>query len=342
MPASTAILVKTRAKFKNRLKNNDYEALLSCHTIPDIAAFLKSKTVYGPYLQSVQESAVHRGNLEMLLRRKIFDDFAALCRFERTIGEHYYKYLLLKAETDQIILYLRYFIAGTPEKYLFTLPDFFIKNSHIDFLALTQAKTFENVLKILENTRYYELLVPFIPSVNSAPDFTMIEAVLDRNLYNEASRIITKHFRGKTKDQLIKIFNIRGELDDIRKIYRAKKYYNVSDETVNALLNGRTEYLNKHKTEEIINGTAEDIIEVLNKTKYRNILSNMKFSFIDDMAARMLYDFCRRNLRFSRHPAVVMASALILSELEMENITNIIEGKRYGVKTEDIRVLLVS
>ena len=137
--ASTAILVKSRAKFGRRLTTKDYDELLSCRNILDITNFLKTNTHYGSVLENIRESAVHRGNLESLLKQKMYNDFARLCSFERSIGEHYFEYLLLRSEIDQLLLFLRYFTAGTPEKFIFNLPDFF-KNSTITsnrFLILT-------------------------------------------------------------------------------------------------------------------------------------------------------------------------------------------------------------
>lgn len=339
--AATAMLVKSRAKFGRRLTQHDYDEMLSCQTVGDIAAYLRSSTHYNVSLDGIKEAAVHRGNLEQLLRTKMYQDFAELCKFERSIGEHYFEYLMTKNEIDRLLVFLRYLIAGHPEKYLFTLPDFFSKNSKIDFVSITEAKSFSDLLDKIKNTDYYPLLLPF--DIESAPpDFTMIEAVLDRYRYQKACEMARRHFRGEEREELIKLFCITAELDSIRRIYRAKKYFDVSEDTLKAQLSDKSYMLNKRRRAELIGCESEaDVLDILKQTKYRTFFDKNEFTFIDDFAARIKYDYCRKMMRFSPHAAVVMASTIVVFETEIENITNIIEGKRYGVDNDSIKRMLI-
>ena len=340
--ASTAILVKSRSKFGRRLTTKDYDELLSCRNILDITNFLKANTHYGSVLESIRESAVHRGNLESLLKQKMYNDFARLCSFERSIGEHYFEYLLLRSEIDQLLLFLRYFTAGTPEKFIFNLPDFFKNSTKFNIEGLTQAKSYDDILQAIKSTKYHDLLIPFKPDEGKNPDFTIIESVLDRYMYEFTDNMVARHFKGEERRELQRIFGIQGELINIRKAYRAKRYYNTSGDVIKSMFNGEAIYLNRRITEQIIAAEkSDDILEILKKTRYRHYLSKIEYSYIDDLANRVLYDYCRRKMHFSKHAAVVMASAIVLSEIEIENITNVIEGKRYEVDADTIRKLLI-
>ncbi len=342
MPASTAVLVKSRAKFGAMLTGQDYESLLSCKNIPEIVTYLRSNTHYNVTLEGIKEAAVHRGNLEALLRKKIYSDFAELCFFERSIGEHYFEYIMVKNEIDMLSVFLRYFVAGTPEKFLFTLPNFFSKHSKIDFITIVECKTYDDILQHLKNTAYYKLLLPFQPQENGRLDFTTIEAVLDRYLHVFARDLFSKNFSGEESEQLIEIMSMRAELENLRKIYRAKKYYQISGDMIRALLNNERCYLNKRQLEEMLECENEqDVLDLMKKTKYRHVMKKIPFQFIDDFADRILFDYCRRKMRFSTHAAVVMASTIELYEIEVKNLTNIIEGKRYMVDTSEIRELLI-
>ena len=46
-------------------------------------------------------------------------------------------------------------------------------------------------------------------------------------------------------------------------------------------------------------------------------------------------------MRYSTNSSVVLISTVTVFETEVENITNIIEGKRYGVDNENIKKLLI-
>ena len=120
--SSTAVLVKSRAKYGKLLKAKQYSELLNCKSTSDIVTYLKSNTHYSNSLEGLQNSVIHRGNLELVLKRHMYDDFANLYSFERLVGEHYFEYMLLKSEVDQLSLFLRYFLAGKAETFPFTLP----------------------------------------------------------------------------------------------------------------------------------------------------------------------------------------------------------------------------
>lgn len=339
--AATAILVKSRAKYGKRLTARDYDELLGCKTVGDIAVYLRNSTHYNVSLEGIKEAAVHRGNLEQLLRSKIYADFAELCKFESSIGEHYFEYLMMKNEIDRLLVFLRYFISGHGEKYLAALPDFFSHHSKIDFVAITESRTFDDVLSYLRGTDYAKLLAPFA-SDDSVFDFTTVEAVLDKYLYRKTEALIKKNFDGDERDELLKLFESSAELDNLRRIYRAKKYFNISKDTLRAQLNEMRSSLTARQLNEMIEcDNADDVISLLKKTRYRLILDDTDYSYFDWLANRIKYDFCRKHMCFSTHAAVVMASTIIVFEIEIENITNIIEGKRYGVDNDTIKKMLI-
>lgn len=339
--AATAILVKSRAKYGRRLVARDYDELLSCKNVSDIVAYLRTNTHYNVSLDGIREAAVHRGNLEQLLKSKIYNDFAELCKFERSIGEHYFEYLMMKNEIDRLLVFLRYFTAGYPEKYLFALPDFFSKNSKIDFVGITESKSFDDILNHLKRTDYYSLLSPFQTN-DGTFDFTTAESVLDRYLYQQTEKMIDKNFSGKEKQELKRLFATSAELDNIRKIYRAKEYFGVSETMLKAQLNDMRALLNKTQYNSLIScESAAEVIDILKKTKYKFEIEKCEFSFIDELANRVKFDFFRREMCFSSYAAVVMAATIFIFEIEIENITNIIEGKRYGVDNELIKKMLI-
>ena len=342
--ASVAVLVKSRAKFGRRLTKKNYNDLLACKNVSDIVTYLKSNTHYSSCLDGLQEAAIHRGNVEALLKRHIYTEFANLCSFERSVGEHYFEYLLLRSEVDQLLVFLRYFYAGKPNEYPFSLPDFFKKSSKIDVSALTHACSFDEILNILKHTRFYKLLVPFKPqNPDEMPDFTFIESALDRYVYANTQKLIEKDFIGNTEKELKTILEAQAELDNIRKIYRAKKYYDdTTIDEIKVMLNDLNLYLSKRKLNDMVcSQSADDVLLMLKKTRYRHSMKSEDAFQIDDFARRFLYSYCRKKMRFSREPAVVMASTIILFEDEINNITNIIEGKRYGVDADTIKSLLI-
>lgn len=343
--ASTAVLVKSRAKYSLHLTNDDYDALINCGSIKDIVAYLRTNTHYNVSLEGIQEAAVHRGNLETLLKNKVYEDFAQLCKFEKSIGQHYFEYMMVRNEVERLLIFIRYLIAGTPEKFIFSLPDFFYRHSHIDFVQMTVCKNFDELLQVLSNTDYYKLLLPFRPEKrNNNVDFTAIESVLERYRFYCASEITDKYFSGSEAEELMTIFSMQAELDNLRKIYRAKKYYEFPIDVLKAMLNKQRCFLNKISFEDVVNANDnEEMLKILKKTRYRSYLAeNDVEDCFDRIADKMLYSYCRRKMRFSQNATTVMASVIQLFEIEIDNLTNIIEGKRYGIDNDSIKSMLIT
>ena len=92
--ASNAILSKARAMYGKRLREENYRDLLNCKTVSEVAGYLKNRTSYSGILAGINENEVHRGQLEGKLRQKLFEDYASLCRYELSVGEHFADYLL--------------------------------------------------------------------------------------------------------------------------------------------------------------------------------------------------------------------------------------------------------
>lgn len=63
--------------------------------------------------------------------------------------------------------------------------------------------------------------------------------------------------------------------------------------------------------------------------------------FIHDLDDRASYFTARHHIHFSSSPMVVMFSYVILTDIEVDDIINIIEGVRYGMTAEQIRPMLV-
>ena len=62
---------------------------------------------------------------------------------------------------------------------------------------------------------------------------------------------------------------------------------------------------------------------------------------IDKVPINMRFNWCRHNIRFSVSPPVVLISYIFLKEVEILNLTNIIEGVKYNLPAEEIKKMLI-
>ena len=79
--SSNAITAKARAMLAEHLKPVDYATMLQRKTVGDIAVFLQGQPLYKESLEGINPKAIHRGQLEVLLRTGVFNRFAKLIRY---------------------------------------------------------------------------------------------------------------------------------------------------------------------------------------------------------------------------------------------------------------------
>ena len=341
--ASNAILAKSLAKYGRRLNSRNYRDMLSLTGVSEIANYLRSNTHYAEALEQVQKSAVHRGNLETVLRRKIFEDFAEVCRFESSVGEHFFHYILMRGEIAELMRFLRYMNAGHPEDYIFTMPDFFNRHIRIDLIELSKARSYDEMLEVAKPSPFYETLRALRPRRGENPEIGLIGAILHKHMYARMFEILKKHFSGRDRAMLIELFSMLIDFHNMRRIIRGKQYFGEGPDVLRGRIVPGGRYIRGRRLEEVIGApSASEALRLLRQThRYSGVLDGENYRNIDYAAEKARCAYARRMIRFSASPPVVMASWIMLTEMEVEDLTSIIEGVRYGLPPEEISKILI-
>lgn len=338
--SSNVILSKARAMYGRRLTPQNYSELLNCQTVSEVAGYLKNRTAYGKILSGINETDIHRGQLENRLRQKIFQEYDSLCRYELSVGEHFAGYLIALNEIEQIMHSLMLLMAGTPQEYIFNMPMFLNRHTNIDLPSLSKIKNYDDLLLALGRTPYHDLLEPFRPTAGIPIDFTGIETALYTYLYRKVFEVIDDYTGGQTAKQLYDLFNTYIDLQNYVRIFRLKKYYHVGSDYVRANLLPFGNISVKRKEELIAAETPEEITKIMSSIAAEKKFMSVEHSFVDELPGYVLFEKSRHYIRFSTHPSVVMIAYMFLMETELKDIINIIEGIRYKLPTDEIAKLL--
>lgn len=339
--ASNSILTKARAKYGRRLTPKNYRDLAALGSVGDVAAYLKTHTHFAEGLAGVQESALHRGNLEKLLRQSNLKDIDRLCQFERSVGDHLFEYIIMRGEIDELLRFIRHLTAGHPEEYILDMSFRFNHFTRLDLMALPKLKSYGELTDQLRNTRYGRMLKPF---EEGRLDFSIgnLESAFDRFLYKETFAMLRRSFSGETRKELVFLLSLEAELANIRRIYRAKKYYDGGADALAAHILPYHCLLSDRQLEAMLKaGGGDEVLSLLRASRYGKYTDRFDPAEIDAFARRVMQDTCERKLHFSTHPAVVMACFFRFADNEVDNITNIIEGIRYGLPPDRISAMLV-
>lgn len=338
--SSNAILAKARAMYGQRLKTEDYRALLACKTVGEVAGYLKSQTAYGSILAGINEIEVHRLQLETKLRQKLFDDYAALCRYEISVGEHFSQYLITRTEIEQILHSILLLNADMPEEYLFSMPMYLSRHTRIDLSSLSRIKSFDDLLSALAHTPYRALLEPFRPAENDRLHFTEIENALYTYLYGNVFQVIGRYMKGEAARQLTELFDSYIDLLNYVRILRLKFTYRSGTDFIRSTLFPYGAFRKKLLNEVLAAESKEQIDAALAKTSIGRQIAKTEYNYVDEIPNRVKYKTCRRDIRFSTHPSVVMMSYIFLTQCEIYDIITIVEGIRYQLPPDEIEKLL--
>lgn len=237
--SSNVILAKALAMYGHCLKPQNYKELLACHSVSEIAAYLKTRTSYATALREINEATIHRGYLEMLLRRKLFGDYASLSRYDMTVGSHLSDYLLERGEIDQIVQCLRLLGAGRPEEFFFSMPPFFSSHTRLNLIGMSKVKTYGQLLEELAGTPYRAILARFTPKTDESGSLhipiTDIETALYRHLIETLQAVIART-HGKERQQLTDLCGAMVDAQNVTRILRLKQFFHASPDAIRAQL----------------------------------------------------------------------------------------------------------
>ncbi|MCI8554114.1 MAG: V-type ATPase subunit [Clostridiales bacterium] len=335
------ILARARALYGSRLKPEDFTALLGCHTVAEIAAWLKNRTSYVSVLGAINEANIHRGYLETLLRRKIRNDYASLCRYGFAGGRRLADYLIHREEIGQIISCLRLMSAGRPEEYFYEMPLFLLDTAGIDFVKMSRAASFSELVEALGDTAFARTLQKYPPLEDGTLRIREIENELYRGLTEEVYDTLSDT-SGELREQLLDLLGTQGDTQNVTRIVRMKRYFQSPPEEIEKNLLPWSGLISVRVRERMVEAvTAEEVLSLFFATPAGRRIPDEQRGYTHDLYHRAPFYSARHYIRYSVHPMVTLISYIIASDMELNNIINIIEGIRYGMTPEEIRPVLV-
>jgi V/A-type H+-transporting ATPase subunit C len=334
-----AISAKLQAMYSNHLTDNDFKQLLEKKSVNDICAYLKNDTAYAEVLSGLDERDAHRGHLEFVLKQKMLSEYMRMYQFMDLKKRNILKFWWMRHEIEYLKRSIRYIFNH--EKQVDDVidqqnKDFFMEHTKIDWEALAHAKTFSDCVKACENTPYADVLAR---AENLNADLFSVGMLLDSYYYVSLWR---------AKDLLLdkegaKIFEtlIGPTIDMLNMtwIYRGIKYFHFDKELIYTYLIP-VRYL---LTEEMIIGmveaeSPEAMSLIAQKTRYAPLFDGVEDGFfVEENYRRMMNQ--RAKSVFVNHPRSMAAvfAYFNLQEVEIFNVTMVIEGIRYSLNTDFIR-----
>ncbi len=336
----SGITTKSKAKQGKLFKEEDYEELISQKSVKDFVLYLKSNSAYHSYFDSFNENIVHRGQIEKILREALYESYQSLYRFadrkqRKQMGLIYSHY-----EMTMLSECLRKLYSNSIDIDYKTYIN--ILNGHISIPMekLVEAKSIDEFIQLLKGTPYENV---FQPIVNSK-SYTLFDLVMHLNCYYYKTvwKRKNKVLPHAMNEAFTKCIGTKIDIMNIMMIYRCKKYYGVDQNEIIPILIPVCYKLKKRELNELI--AANSISEFMTKLQLTIYKVEGEHLTQDDMEYAYYQKIMKAFKESKRNNPLSMSpifSYLYQKEKELDNLTTIVEGIRYGMSQAKIREFLI-
>ncbi len=336
-----ATVAKIMAIYGKRLTSQDYMELMNKQSVSEAAEYLKRNTHYSDLLSSIDINTIHRGMLENLLRRSIFDTYMKITGFEHISKQEFYNYKILQIEIDEILRCIRFINAGS-EKLISDIPIYLQELISFDLIELARVTDFKELLVFLKKTPYDDVLKTVKTDADGKVDVTECETVLRTYYIERLKRSL--NFKKSDVDQFISFLETDIDLINVINSYRLTAFFDASADDIEKDMlpvGGRLSPVKKREIYSAIN--SEEFIKRFSKTIYgRQMIENgYDINDLERSANKLRYKYAKLMLKRSQSAPLSVYSFIFLLEIEVKNIISIIEGIRYGVEPSKIAPLII-
>ena len=327
----SGITVKIRAMQAKLLKDGDYEQIASMRSVPEVTEFLKEKPAYEKYLEEMDSTFYHRGNVEKILYQSLFDDYSRIFRFGGPQQKQFLKTYWKRYEVDVINYCLR--IVFNHYQIPFDLDykkEYFDRYSQISIDELVASKNVEELVDNLAGTEYYEPLKK-IREMETATlfDYDMaLELYYFTTLWKRQKRLL----KGKELKLYARDCGTKIDLLNLQWVYRAKKYYHMLPPDIYSLTIPIHYRLSVKEYKTLVETPSlEEFLRQAENTWYAR-----KYDFGDGRTMEQTYKDCLRHLyladrRQNPYSVASIYTYLYLKEEEIDKLTTALECIRYGL-----------
>lgn len=337
-----AITAKARAIYGKRLTKEDYNNLLHKSGVGGVVAYLKSTERYRGVFANVNETQIHRGQVEQLLAKYVFELYLRLCRFMSAEKGSFCYYMIKELEIKQIISALIHINAGLKDGYLYEMPAYLMNYLSFDLMKLSKAKNYEEVLEVVADTPYYKVLKPLLTSAPENKNLDELSVALYGYYVKWAFKAIDKEFKGTEAKNLKDMFLKQSDLSNIMICYRKKSLFSENEEQIKKSLYEFHYRVTPAVIDDILSQPDADkkLLELLNKLYLKN-KTEFDSPILETAVRKYKHSFHKKQLYYSSNGVAALYSLMGLCQTERSNLRKIIESARYDRSPEETEKLLV-
>lgn len=331
----SGITTKIHAMKAKLLTQQDFVNIAELKSVPEAIEYLKEKPAYTKYINRMDVSLYHRGNVEKILAQSFYDDFTRIFRFAGMEQKKFLKTCWKRYEVDLINYCLR--IVFNHYDIPFDIDykkEVFDKFSQLSVSKLVTSRNINELIDNLKDTEYYAPLARLRES--GAATLFDYDLALDIYYFSTMWRRERRLLKGKEKVIFTKDFGTKIDLLNLQWIYRAKKYYHMLAPDIYSLTIPIHYRLSVEEFKALVDApTVEEFLSQVEKTSYGEKIRFDNDQIPEHQCKAIMGKMYLSDWRQNPYSIASITTYLFLKEEEIIRLTTALECIRYGLSSRE-------
>lgn len=339
-----AISARVRAMYSSLLGPQDFARLSDSPDLPSFIAQLK-QSAYGPYLENLKEKDLTPQKVDLAIKGRLADAYRSVIRMAPEHARPILKQLYRYFEIQNLKAILRAVITDPTwqrvEDVLFPMGEMTVLPAQ----AMLESGSVGAAIELLQNTPYYDTLTFAMKRYSAEQNLFPLEVALDlyywRQLWQEA-----KSLPGQDRVQASKIIGSLMDVNNLMWVIRYKVYHALSEEEI---INYTLPFGYRVRDEDVRAVAAgADLAMVVGRVfpgipDLNALLEDPRHGLpqLEVILKRRLMQQCLSAFIGNPFHIGVPLAFLILGNLEVQDLTVLIEAKSSEMPEEEFRPFLL-
>jgi V/A-type H+/Na+-transporting ATPase subunit C len=325
-----AISARVRAMYSSLLTSQDFARLSDSPDFPTLVTQLKT-TAYGPYLEGLKDRDLTPQKVELQIEGRLADSYSSVIAMAPQNAKSLLRQLYRYFEIDNLKAILRGILTDSNWEEISEILFPMGAMSVLPAQAMVEAGSIGSAIELLQGTPYYETLSFAMKRYSTEQNLFPLEVALDlyywRQLWMEAKKL-----QGQDRQQALRIIGSLMDVNNLMWVIRYKVYYQLSEEEI---INYTLPFGYRVRDEDVRSVAAgADLATVVGRVfpgipDLNTLLENPRVGLpqLETILKRRLMQQCLSAFVGNPFHMGIPLAFLILSQLEIEDLTVLIEAK---------------
>lgn len=337
----SGLSTKIRAMTAKLVNEAQFREIAQLSSVSEVVSYLKKTKEYEGRWDSFDEERLHRGEVEKLLKKSVFQDYTKLYHFCNPKQRGFMALYFKRYEIFFIKECIRYIfdhrrLEGGTSMYtdLSVYAEFFHRHSKLDIERMVACGTIDELIQVMEPSEYFAPISRVAGREKAlAFDYGM---VLDLYYFGQIWKVKDHLFKGVDLENITKAYGRKFDVINLQWIQRAKQYYNMDSTRIFSLLIPVAYKLKQEDFRALANAAnMDEFYSILDKTYYGRKFPQISTSTLDEFYNYVLRTTLEKEARKTPYSVISIYSFMYHKEHEVDRLTTAIECIRYGVDPEE-------